>query len=85
MTYFRFRYKRVRYMRWRCRAARLRPAARALPLVADARRAHSMAAWRRTQPMAVPLAPITHMLQVGSYRVGDEGDALLTGHPDIRY
>ncbi|GAB3878100.1 hypothetical protein GCM10028824_39370 [Hymenobacter segetis] len=58
---------------------------RVWPLSADARYAPSMAAWRRAQPLAAPLAPISAMLQVGSYLVGEESDPQLTGHPDIRY
>ncbi|MBH8570326.1 hypothetical protein KB206_15650 [Microvirga sp. STS02] len=85
MTHFRFRYKRVGYMRWRRRTLRARAESRHWPLSADARYAPSMAAWRRTQPPVALLAPIGLMLQVGSYLVGEEGDPQLTGHPDIRY
>ena len=85
MKHFRFRYKRVGYMRWRCRAARVRTALLIWPLTSGARYAPSTAAWRRTQPVEVPPTPISFVLQVGSYRVGEDGDPQLTGHPDIRY
>ena len=85
MTHFRFRYKRVGYMRWRCRTARVRTALLVLPLAGGARYAPSRAAWRRTQSVAAPLVPLNLMLQIGCYRVGEEGDPQLTGHPDIRY
>ena len=85
MTYFRFRHKRTGYVRWRCRTVRGRVALRALPLKTGARCALGLAVWRRMQPVVMPPLPISLMLQVGSYQVGEDGDPQLTGHPDIRY
>jgi hypothetical protein len=85
MTHFRFRYKRVGYMRWRCRTARVRAMVLVLPTAAGGCHAPSAAAWRRTQPVVVAPTPIGHVLQVGGYVVGEEGDSRLSGHPDIRY
>ena len=85
MTHFRFRYKRVGYMRWRCRAAQRRTTLLLLPLQAKPTAAPHVAAWRRTIPLPTPIVPISTVLQVGDYVVGAQGDPQLIGHPDIRY
>ena len=85
MTHFRFRYKQVGCLRWRCRAARRRTMLFVLPLNATPGRPASAAAWRRTVPVSVPITPIATVLQIGSFVVGPEGDPQLMGHPDIRY
>lgn len=77
MTHFRFRYKCMSYRRWRCRASRRGsvPAMAPWPAIGFA---PSTAAWRIAA--AAPKA-----LRIGDYLVGEEGDLLLYGHPDIRY
>jgi hypothetical protein len=85
MTHFRFRYKRVGYMRWRCRAASRRVTLLALPLAAAAQFAPSTACWRRTIPTFVPMPSLQNVLKIGDFVVGEEGDPQLTGHPDILY
>ena len=85
MTHFRFRYKQIGYMRWRCRAARHHTMLLILPLAATRRPSASAAAWRRTVPVVVPIVPVATVLQIGSFVVGAEGDPQLMGHPDIRY
>lgn len=85
MTHFRFRYKRIGYMRWRCRSAQRRAILLVLPLTAAARYASTTAAWRRTVPVFVPIVPVVAVLRVGEFVVGEEGDPQLLGHPDIRY
>ncbi|HEX8507751.1 MAG TPA: hypothetical protein VF630_20480 [Hymenobacter sp.] len=89
MTHFRFRYKRVGYIRWRRRAARRRTLLVVTPLAAVEPGASSASAWRRS-PLAeaapkAPAAPVQRVLQVGEFVVSEEGDPQLTGHPDIRY
>ena len=86
MTHFRFRYKRVGFMRWRCRSARRQAVVLLLPLACAAPQVLSAAAWRRTLPVAVvPPVPAAKLLRVGEFVVGEEGDPQLLGHPDIRY
>jgi hypothetical protein len=85
MTHFRFRYKRVGYMRWRCRAASRRTTSLTLPEVVVPYHAPSTAAWRRRVPATVLLLPVVTVLQVGSFVVSEEGDPQLSGHPGIRY
>ncbi|WP_201977670.1 hypothetical protein [Hymenobacter rubidus] len=85
MTHFRFRYKRVGYMRWRCRTASRRAILIVLPLTAAARFKPSTAAWRRTVPVFVPIQVPSPVLVVGDFVVGEEADPQLVGHPDIRY
>ena len=85
MTHFRFRYKRVGFMRWRCRTASRRASVLAISLVTKEKHAPSMAAWRRTTPVVLPPLPVVKVLQVGDFIVGAEGDPNLSGHPDIRY
>lgn len=72
-------------MRWRCRTTLRRTTLLVLPLTAAARYAPSMAAWRRTVPVFVPVTPVATMLRVGEFVVSEEGDPQLLGHPDIRY
>ncbi|GAA3957669.1 hypothetical protein [Hymenobacter antarcticus] len=85
MTHFRFRYKRVGYMRWRCRAARHRTTLLLLPLTPAARHVPSQAAWRRPAPVQLPATPQPLVLRVGHYVVSEQGDPQISGHPDIRY
>jgi hypothetical protein len=85
MIHFRFRYKRVGYMRWRCRSTQRRAVLLVLPLTVAAQHAPSMAAWRRTVPVFVPVVPVVATLRVGEFVVSEEGDPQLQGHPDIRY
>ena len=85
MTHFRFRYKRVGYMRWRCRSAQRRTALLVLPLAAAARHAPSTAAWRRTMPAFVPVPTPQSILKIGDFVVGPDDDPQLFGHPGIRY
>ncbi|MDO7847967.1 hypothetical protein Q5H92_16495 [Hymenobacter sp. M29] len=84
MTHFRFRYKCMSYRRWRCRASR-RSTQRFMVPLATTGFAPSAAAWRRMLPAPVRLQPAAKALQIGDYVVGEEGDLLLYGHPDIRY
>ena len=86
MTHFRFRYKQVGYMRWRCRTSSRRAVLLFLPL-APVRQRHplSVALWRRTMSAVPKLAPATKVLQFGDFVIGEEGDPQLMGHPDIRY
>ncbi|WP_210514292.1 hypothetical protein [Hymenobacter terricola] len=85
MTHFRFRYKQIGYMRWRCRAARRRATLLVLPMAAAARYASAMAPWRRTAPVFVSIMPVAAVLRVGDFVVSEEGDSQLSGHPGIRY
>lgn len=85
MTYFRFRYKRVGYMRWRCRTASRRAVLLVPPMMSAPQFGVGTAARRRTAPAYVPFRPVAAVLQVGQYVVGEEGDPQLLGHPDIRY
>jgi hypothetical protein len=86
MTHFRFRYKRIGFMRWRCRTARYRAGLLFLPLAIGRQYAPSRAAWRRTiPPLLPPTAAVATVLQVGAFVVGAEGDPNLSGHPDIRH
>jgi hypothetical protein len=89
MTHFRFRYKRVGYIRWRRRST-FRPAVLVVPALATAELgAPSKAAWRRTAKVVVaseaPTLPNTVILHIGEFIVSEEGDPQLLGHPDIRY
>jgi hypothetical protein len=79
MTHFRFRYKRLSYRRWRCRASLRRATSQQMPLAA-AGFAPNAAAWRRMPPAPAPKA-----VRIGHYLVGEGNDLLLCGHPDIRY
>ncbi|MDB5235603.1 MAG: hypothetical protein JWR44_2596 [Hymenobacter sp.] len=85
MTHFRFRYKKVGYMRWRCRTAQRRAFMMVLALVAALHNAPHTATWQRAAPAFVPAASAVAVLQVGQFVVSAEGDPQLTGHPDIRY
>ena len=85
MTHFRFRYKRVGYMRWRCRSAQRRTSLLILPLGGAVHYAPSTAAWRRAVPLLVPMPNPHAILKVGDFIVGPEEDPQLFGHPDIRY
>ena len=86
MTHFRFRYKRIGFMRWRCRTARHRPSLLFLPMAIGKQQVPSRAAWRRTMPAQLPpTVAVAIVLQVGAFVVGAEGDPNLSGHPDIRY
>lgn len=85
MTHFRFRYKRVGYMRWRTRSASRQAKLQALPTGTAAHFAPSAAAWRRMMARAVVLNPVLTTLRVGQFLVSDEWDPQLAGHPDIRY
>jgi hypothetical protein len=85
MTHFRFRYKRIGYMRWRCRSASRRVALLALPLAAAGQFAPAMASWRRTIPAFASTSAPQAVLKIGDFVVGEEGDPQLSGHPDIRY
>lgn len=85
MTHFRFRFKRMGYMRWRCRTASRQAKLLVLPSDADIAFAPSAAAWRRMMAEAVVLNPVLTSLRVGQFLVSDEWDPQLTGHPDIRY
>jgi len=85
MTHFRFRYKRVGFMRWRCRSTSRRTVLLVLPLAAAAQFAPSMAAWRRTIPTFAPIPNPQVVLKIGDFIVSEEGDPQLTGHPDILY
>jgi len=85
MTHFRFRYKRVGYMRWRCRAASRRTTLLLLPLTTAAGHLPNRAVWRRTIPFRLPLPTQPAVLHVGAYVVSQQGDPQLSGHPDIRY
>jgi len=84
-THFRFRYKRIGFIRWRCRTVRHRSGLLFLPLTIGVQYAPSRAAWRRTMPAQLPPVAVATVLQVGSFVVGAEGDPNLSGHPDIRY
>jgi hypothetical protein len=85
MTHFRFRYKLVGYMRWRCRAASRRVTLLMIQQVSAAQFAPSTAAWRRTMPTFAPVPKLQQILKIGDFVVGEEGDPQLVGHPDIRY
>jgi hypothetical protein len=85
MTHFRFRYKRIGYMRWRCRTANRRAMLLVLPLASAAQFAPSTAAWRRTVPVFVPVPSPQVILKIGDFVIGAEGDPQLSGHPGIRY
>ena len=85
MTHFRFRYKRVGYMRWRCRSASRRVALLAFPVAAVVPVAPATASWRRSVPKLVQVAEPQSILKIGDFVVGEEGDPKLIGHPDIRY
>ena len=83
MTHFRFRYKRVGYIRWRHRTAGRRRVT-VLP-AAPVQRASHAAMQRRTMTVLVRLSPVAKVLKYGDYFIGEEGDPQLLGHPDIRY
>lgn len=89
MTHFRFRYKRVGYIRWRRRAARHQAVLVVTPVAVVEQGVPSRSAWRRSFSVEaapeVPAAPVQGILQVGEFVVSEEGDPQLTGHPDIRY
>lgn len=85
MTHFRFRYKRVGYMRWRCRSSKHHAILLMLPLAAAKKHAPSTAAWRRAIPVFVPIAIPAFTFQIGDFTVGSETDPQLCGHPDILY
>ena len=86
MTHFRFRYKRVGYMRWRCRTAQRRTTPLVPSLIVAAQYDASItAAWRRTMPVFAPVFPTAMELRVGDFIVSEAGDPQLLGHPDIRY
>lgn len=85
MTHFRFRYKRIGYMRWRCRTASRRAMVLVLPMGAATQFAPSTAAWRRTIPVFVPMPKPQAILKIGDFVVSEEGDPQLSGHPDILY
>lgn len=85
MTHFRFRYKRIGYLRWRCRSAKYRTMLLLLPLSMAPKHAPSTAAWRRTIPVFVPIAVNPVSFQIGDFIVGEQSDPQLVGHPDIRY
>ena len=91
ITHFRFRYKRVGFTRWCCRAARRCTTLLLLPLSSALSDLPSQAAWRRTAPAQLPLPTLPlptlsqAVLRVGAYVVGQQGDLKLSVHPDIRY
>jgi hypothetical protein len=85
MTHFRFRHKRVGYMRWRCRTSQRRTFLVALPLLVSTHHAPSTAAWRRSAPALEVLSRPVAVLKIGDFIVSEEGDPQITGHPDIRY
>ena len=85
MTHFRFRYKQIGYVRWRCRTARRRAMLLVLSLVGIARHKPTASAWRRTLLTIAPLPPVAIELQIGKFVVSEEGDPQLLGHPNIRY
>lgn len=84
MTHFRFRYKRIGYLRWRCRSAKHRTLL-LLPLSMAPQHAPSTAAWRRVIPVFVPIATSAISFQIGDFIVGELSDPRLSGHPAIRY
>ncbi|SFQ27502.1 hypothetical protein SAMN04515668_1670 [Hymenobacter arizonensis] len=85
MTHFRFRHKRVGYMRWRRRAAGRCALFVVLPFESSTQQNSSTAFWRRAIPVIIQLQPLATVLHVGGFMVGEEGDPQLLGHPDIRY
>ena len=85
MTHFRFRYKRMGYMRWRCRRASRQAKLHVLPGDLNAPCALTAVAWRRMMAEAMVLNPALMTLRVGQFLVSDEWDPQLTGHPNIRY
>ena len=85
MIHFRFRYKRLGFVRWRCRTVHRRNTVLLLPLAPAGRHQASTAAWRRMAPQQLPLPTQPLVLRVGDYEVSQQGDPKLTGHPDIRY
>ena len=85
MTHFRFRYKRMGYMRWRCRRASRQAKLHVLPGDLNAPCGPTAVAWRRMMAEAMVLNPALTTLRVGQFLVSDEWDPQLTGHPDIRY
>ncbi|WP_125932439.1 hypothetical protein [Hymenobacter glacialis] len=85
MTHFRFRYKRMGYMRWRWRTASRQAKLLVLPKSTDISCAPGAAAWRRMMAKAVVLNPVLTTLRVGQFLVSEEWDPQLAGHPDIRY
>lgn len=85
MTHFRFRYKQIGYMRWRCRTARRRALLLVLPLEGVARRKSTASAWRCTILTFTLLPPATVKLKIGKFVVSEKGDPQLLGHPNIRY
>lgn len=85
MTHFRFRYKRVGFMRWRCRTASRQAKLHVLAKGVQPPCPPTAVAWRRMLAEAVVLNPTPATLRVGQFLVSDQGDPQLTGHPDIRY
>ena len=85
MTHFRFRYKRVGYMRWRSRSASRQARLLVLPTGTGPVMMPTTAAWRRMMAEAVVLSPMLTTLRIGQFVVSNEWDPQLTGHPDIRY
>jgi hypothetical protein len=85
MTHFRFRYKRVGYMRWRTRTAHRRAVLLALPLLPASGFAPSTASWRRAVPSYQLSQPSDAVLKIGDFVVSEAGDPQLLGHPGIRY
>jgi hypothetical protein len=43
------------------------------------------AAWRGAFPAIIQLKPVTSVLRIGDFVVGEDGDPQLLGHPDILY
>ena len=89
MTHFRFRYKRVGYIRWRRRSSPRPVVLVAAALATDELNVPSKAAWRRTAKVVVvaetPAVSNTVILHIGEFVISEEGDPQLLGHPDIRY
>lgn len=85
MTHFRFRYKRMGYMRWRCRTTSRQAKLLVLPRDMQESFAPSATAWRHMMAKAVVLNPSLTTLRIGQFLVSEEWDPQLAGHPDIRY
>ena len=85
MNNFRMRYKRIGYIRWRCRTASRRAIRPTSPVPVGVLRAPVSAFWRQVMTDIEPLAPVAVVLRVGEFVIGEEGDSQLSGHPDIIY
>ena len=85
MKHFRFRHKRVGYMRWRYRAASRRALLITMTPEAMAAYAPSTAVWRRDTVDCNYKLQEDNIFKVGDYEIGREGDPRLFGHPDIKY